>query len=244
MDYIIFFYLGFIFGSFVPTIILIEGIYLKCEFFCCPNCQKKLSISYLIPLISFFKNSCRYCGHKISLQYLFTQIITAVIFVFIYAKYGINIPAFLIMLFATCLMIMSIIDIKHRVAPDFLQLLIAGLGILYVIYSSSFERFVNVLLIFLALFTGSYLFKYFTKKEAIGMADIILLSISNFFFNLSCMPVLLLLCGIFGALSGLFWLVIYKMRYFPFLPAISASILTTLLLPEICQINNLILSCY
>ena len=183
MEYILFFYLGLIFGSLVPTVTKIEGDNLYCKFFCCTNCKKKFSTIYLLPLLSIFLRNCRYCRHKINFQFAFVQIITAAIFVLIYQKYGVNISAFLFMLLAVCLVTMSVVDLRHCMVPDLLQLLVAGLGILYVIFSNNFIRLLNVFLVFFIFFIIAYLFKYFAKKEVIGTADIILFSLASFFLS-------------------------------------------------------------
>lgn len=46
----------------------------------CPNCNHKLSVIDLIPILGYFINGarCRYCGVNISTEYLKIEIITAI----------------------------------------------------------------------------------------------------------------------------------------------------------------------
>ena len=186
MDYLIFFlffYLGCAFGSLVPTVVAIEGQYLTCESFCCAWCKRRFNAIYFIPLALIFCRRCNHCMQRTPLRYIAAQILTGLAFVLIYRNYGVNIPAFLLMLLAACLIIMSFIDLKCRAVPDLLQLVVAIIGALYAILSGAMWRFLNVFLAFLVFLAVSYLFKKIYKKEGIGMGDIMLLGASNFFLT-------------------------------------------------------------
>ncbi len=84
MIYIIFILLfGLCIGSFLNVLVIRlhdkKTLFGRSE---CPNCHHKLSFFDLIPLFSFLslKGKCRYCKEKISWQYFFVELATALLF--------------------------------------------------------------------------------------------------------------------------------------------------------------------
>jgi len=101
-------------------------------------CQKKLSWYELFPLFSFLglKGRCKNCKTKISIQYPLVELVTGLIFVGLFFKFQ-NIFyldklifsvtfAYYAVLFSL-LLVIAVYDIKHRIIPDMLALI---LGIL------------------------------------------------------------------------------------------------------------------
>ncbi len=87
MIYIGVFILGLLVGSFLNVVICRLGtkesiVWGRSH---CPHCEKKLSAGELIPVLSYLiqRGKCRHCQKKISIQYLFVEIATALIFILI-----------------------------------------------------------------------------------------------------------------------------------------------------------------
>ena len=89
MDYILYiliFYVGAIFGSFIT--LAIDRIPLKQDIThersYCPKCNHKLNFLDLVPVFSyiFLGGKCRYCKNKIRPRYLILEIISGFAFMF------------------------------------------------------------------------------------------------------------------------------------------------------------------
>ena len=96
----------------------------------CPYCGKILSWYELVPLFSFLiqKGKCRNCEHKLSWQYPLVELLSGLIFVFVplVASYW---PLVIIWLLIFILfLLLSIIDFRHYIIPNSINLSLAILG--------------------------------------------------------------------------------------------------------------------
>lgn len=97
----------------------------------CPSCQTQLKWYHNIPLISYMilKGKCAFCDEKISLQYPLIELITGLLFVGVFLKFGLDINAIFILIFVSLFVVLAATDIKEKVVFDFhtYALVIAGL---------------------------------------------------------------------------------------------------------------------
>ncbi|NLZ51874.1 MAG: prepilin peptidase [Thermoanaerobacteraceae bacterium] len=93
----------------------------------CASCGTTLRAIDLIPVFSFIflKGKCRYCNSKISFRYPLVELITGVIFVILYWKYGISIDFIFTVYLMSVLILVFFIDLDHMIIPN--ELVIAGL---------------------------------------------------------------------------------------------------------------------
>jgi len=135
----IFFILGLIIGSFLNVVI----IRLNTERSFggrsgCMTCQNKLTWYELIPVFSFLGllGRCKNCKNKISFQYPLVELITGLIFAFLFLKFQdlffLNTLTFSFTyayyaVVFSLLIVIAIYDLKHKIIPDTLSLI---LGIL------------------------------------------------------------------------------------------------------------------
>ncbi len=82
----------------------------------CPNCQKKLNIKDNIPIISYLllQGRCRYCQKNISSSYFFVELLSGLISVFIFMRFGATLQSFATIGFAFALIALAMIDIRHQ----------------------------------------------------------------------------------------------------------------------------------
>lgn len=110
----------------------------------CPRCQKTLRWYELIPLLSFIIQfgKCRNCDSRLSLQYPLVEFLSGLIFVLVpyslisisYIPYSIfYIPAIAVWILIFLLfLLLSIIDFRHYIIPDSINLLLAILGMVLI----------------------------------------------------------------------------------------------------------------
>ena len=95
----------------------------------CPKCNVKLKGIDLIPLFSFLLlgRKCRYCKTPISWRYFTVELVTGLVFVATYLRYGYTIDFFPYVLFLSALIVAFLVDLDHWIIPD--QVSIAGIVI-------------------------------------------------------------------------------------------------------------------
>lgn len=92
----------------------------------CPNCNHRLGAWDLFPLFSFLflGRKCRYCKVPISWRYFSIELLTGVIFIFVFLKFGYSTDTIFYALFASCLIVAFFADLDTYIIPD--QVNIAG----------------------------------------------------------------------------------------------------------------------
>jgi len=107
----------------------------------CQACNRALSPSELIPLVSFIFQGgrCRNCRARVSFQYPLVEAWTAVLFVSFAAAYGLS-PVFVISALVFSLYtVIAIYDIRHKVIPDSLSYLAVLLAAVKPIFLSDYS---------------------------------------------------------------------------------------------------------
>lgn len=93
----------------------------------CPSCNTRLKPLDLIPLISYLIccGKCRYCDRKISPRYFLVEILTGIVSLALFYKYGLTVDfaAFLFLMYI--LLAVFFIDLDHQIIPN--ELVIVGL---------------------------------------------------------------------------------------------------------------------
>lgn len=126
MAYFILVILGLAVGSFLNVVIyrLPRDLdFAKGRSFC-PHCRHSLGASDLIPLLSFImlRGRCRYCRKPISWQYPLVEILTALIFVVIYLRFGLSANFFVYLINSLFLLVIFMIDLKNYLILDSITL--------------------------------------------------------------------------------------------------------------------------
>ncbi len=97
----------------------------------CPKCNTKLRGWDNIPLVSFLLlgRKCRYCGEPISWRYFSVEMLTGLLFVATYLRYGYTIDFFAYVLFISALLIAFFVDLDHFIIPDLVPIAAVVIGI-------------------------------------------------------------------------------------------------------------------
>jgi len=128
------FLLGLVIGSFLNCVIY--RIEVNRSFIndrsICPKCKHVLAWRDLLPVLSFFllKGRCRYCKQPISWQYPSVELLTAILFVWIFNYFALPLAIFNVVI-ACLLVIVFIYDLKHFIIPDRITFSAIGLVLIY-----------------------------------------------------------------------------------------------------------------
>ena len=119
---------GIVVGSFLNVCIyrLPEGMSVSTPPSHCPKCNNRLKSIDLIPLLSFLflGRKCRYCKTPISWRYFTIELITGLLFVAAYFRYGFSIDYIAGVLFISALIVAFVVDMDLFIIPD--EVSIAG----------------------------------------------------------------------------------------------------------------------
>ena len=177
---VVIFIFGLILGSFYTVVgeRLPEGKSIVNPSSHCPNCNHRLGMLELIPVFSFLflGGKCKNCRSKVPVLSTIIELLTSILFLIAYIRFGISIKLFIALIFISMLVIVIVSDIRYMVICD--EVLITGNILIFIllIISTGFKASmmsliyaVASLLIMLSIKTlGDIIF----KKESMGGGDI------------------------------------------------------------------------
>lgn len=224
--------LGLIIGSFINVVIYRlpakESIIFPGSH--CRFCKKKIPFYDNIPILSYIvlRGRCRYCGHRISLQYPLVEFVSGVILPLTFYFYGFSVSFFAAALFLYLLLPLFVIDLKHRVVPDKITFpgIVIGVGFSFFLdkmqwYESLIGIGIGGGLLLLIAFLGKRIF----KKEAMGMGDVTLFMMVGAFIGWKGVLLTLILASFLGSIVGIIVIAMKKSKdtTLPFGPFICIS---------------------
>lgn len=170
---------GLCMGSFYNVVILrsLSGESIVFPPSKCPKCNHKLYPWHNIPVISyiFLRGKCHFCKEKISIQYPIIELLTMVLFAFAYLKHNLSLTTIFVIIWLSCLLIMSMTDLKEKIVDCNLTILMAICGL---IHYYTYAGWQGVLHSFLGLLVGAVVVEIiarlgyiFAKTRAMGEAD-------------------------------------------------------------------------
>lgn len=187
----------------------------------CDKCRHLLSPFDLVPVLSFIflSGKCRYCHRKISPQYPLIELAVALLYVFTYLRLLVMrtaVPPAIFIIYglfvATGLLVIFVTDLKYRIIPDGILILLVFITIAFRIYQFPGYEFLNYLLsgiifflLFLALFLG-------TKGKGMGFGDVKFAFFMGLVLGIPGIIIGFYLAFLTGALISLILLMIGKKR--------------------------------
>ncbi len=142
------------------------------------TCGHKLAWYDLIPVVSFLmlKGRCRYCGSKINRQYPLIELANGAAYLWIYFVFGWSVQTFIYCAFASALIVVFMIDLRHLIVPNSINLFILILGILNVILNN--EQWLFYAVGFFAASVPLLILSLFYKGK-LGGGDIKLMAVAG-----------------------------------------------------------------
>lgn len=103
----------------------------------CPVCQKPLKWYHNVPLLSylFLKGKCAFCEEKISIQYPIVELITGLLFVAVFIKFGLELNTIFILIFVSLFVVIAATDIREKVVFDFHTYALVVFGLIYNLFN-------------------------------------------------------------------------------------------------------------
>lgn len=199
----------------------------------CFSCGHTLQAMDLIPVFSylFLRGRCRYCRERVSLRYMLTEVLLAMVFVTLVWKYDISVLTLRYLVLACILLALSLVDLDSYEIPNGFIIV----GILWWSITIPFlettvtEQMKMGLMGGIAIGGGMLLFSLLMdkilQKESIGGGDIKLFFMLGLYFGTA----LSLFNLILSCFVGLILVVLMRNNKIPFGPAIALASWVTLL---------------
>lgn len=154
----------------------------------CPCCKKELTFSELIPVFSFIlqKGRCSECSFRISIRYLFVELSTLGIGLFVYGLLGFEFSTHLVFLILYVLLLISVIDYYSLIIPNLLVFVLLLLtGYLLIIKTENLLDSIAVSMLIGFILSALQLFyKNSKNKIVLGYGDIKLVFVLSLLLNL------------------------------------------------------------
>ena len=183
----------------------------------CPSCKTPIPFYDNIPLVSFLllRGRCRSCGERISPRYFFVELLTAVLAVAIFVRFGPGIAFAANFVFVAALIVISFIDLDVRIVPDAISLPGIALGLVssviqwpwpadyLTIPPSPLSSFIGILVGGGFLLSVAWAYQFFTGVEGMGGGDVKLLAMIRAFLGWPAVPLTLFFPSLTGSVIGL-----------------------------------------
>ena len=203
----------------------------------CPSCGTRLGSLDLIPLLSYLvlKGKCRHCGAPVSARYFIVELLTGILFVSIYFRYGLTWHTPIFWTLTSILIAASFIDYEFHIIPN--GLVLAGFAVALLAnlsgYNIPFLEGVYGLAVgggFLGIVALASLL--LLKKEGMGGGDIKLMAMVGLFIGWQATALALMLAVLSAALVSLLLMALKLLKrgdHIPFGPFLAIGSLLAIL---------------
>lgn len=223
----------------------------------CDQCKKTLRWYELVPILSylFLLGKCRSCKKPIPWQYTLVELLAGFLALGVFIKLGAAPLALIWTTVLWALLLMSVIDIRLKIIPDTLVVLILILSVGKLIYQdianlntyiqtqkgvdllghysilatsqNALINYVIAILVGIALFGGIY---YFSRGKAMGLGDVKLVGALGFLIAWPDIIVALIMPFLIGSAVGVPLILSKKLKFkssIPFGPYIAIGVILT-----------------
>jgi leader peptidase (prepilin peptidase)/N-methyltransferase len=174
----------------------------------CPKCNNPIRLYDNIPIISYLllQGKCRHCREKISLQYPLVELLTAIMALLLFWKFGLNLKLLCSFLFTCSLIVIAFVDLEHQIIPDVITLPGIPICFLMAVFAmgiSWWDAALGLLIGGGILYVIALAYELIRKAEGMGGGDIKLLAMLGAFFGWKSLFFILFVSSFLGAIVGL-----------------------------------------
>lgn len=200
--YIVVFLYGIVIGSFLNVVIYRapkkENMVTTRSH--CMSCGYQLTWYDLIPLFSWLAlgGKCRKCKARISVQYPLIEGLNGVLYLVVFARYGVSIDSLLYCLLFSALIALSVIDFRTYEIPVGFNIFILALGLVRLLTDR--EHFLDYVIGLVAVSIVLCILYYASGGRAIGGGDVKLMAATGLLLGWKANVFAFLLGCILGAM--------------------------------------------
>jgi leader peptidase (prepilin peptidase)/N-methyltransferase len=202
--------IGLCIGSFLNVCIhrLPQGASIVSPPSACPGCGARIRWYDNLPVISYalLRGRCRNCRAVISIRYPLVELLTGFFAVVVAIRFGWMWPSLIYFGFITALLVVTFIDLDHRIIPDVISLPGIPLG-----FAASFvlpaitwtSSLYGIMLGGGSLLAIAWCYRLVTGKDGMGGGDIKLLAMIGAFLGWKGVVFTILASSLIGTIVGL-----------------------------------------
>ena len=172
----------------------------------CPKCKQPVRWYDNIPIVSWIvlRGRCRSCHAPISFRYVVVELLTALAAVALYARVGFGVEWLVLFPFLTALIIITFIDLDHRIIPDVISLPGIVVGFLLSLRGEPgpVSSAIGILTGGGLLLAVAWGYHAWTGREGMGGGDIKLLAMIGAFLGWKSIFVTLFVGSVIGSIIG------------------------------------------
>lgn len=174
----------------------------------CMGCGAPVAWYDNIPLISWFllRGRCRNCQASFSIRYPLVELLTGVLTLLLFLRFGLSIPFLIYSLLTAALIVITFIDFDHQIIPDEISLPGIGLGFLASFFlpeSSWLASLLGIVAGWGSLALVFYVYLWLTGREGMGGGDAKLLAMLGAFLGIKAVPFIIFASSLVGSIVGL-----------------------------------------
>lgn len=174
----------------------------------CPACKHAIGARDNIPVLSYvlLRGRCRHCDAEIPVRYPIVELVTGIMSAVIAWKFGYSWAALAALVLTWALIALSVIDLDHQLLPDDITLPLVWAGLLlslYHVFATPQDSIIGGAAGYLSLWLVYHVFRLITGKEGMGFGDFKLFSLFGTWLGWQCLPLVILLSSLVGAIVGL-----------------------------------------
>ena len=174
----------------------------------CPQCGHLIRVYDNIPVLSYLilRGRCRDCGARISLRYPVVELLSGAFAAMAVARFGLGWQALLMYALIAAFLVITFIDLDHRIIPDVITLpgipigLAASFGPGMI---SPLEALLGILAGGGSLFLVAWGYQLVTQREGMGGGDIKLLAMIGAFIGWKGVLLTIFIASLTGTLAGM-----------------------------------------
>ncbi|MGE0085983.1 MAG: A24 family peptidase [Desulfococcaceae bacterium] len=174
----------------------------------CPQCGYRIRYYDNIPVISylFLRGKCRQCRAPISFRYPMVELISGFFALWVYLRFGLHLQSLVYFAFISTLLVITFIDIDHRIIPDAISL--PGIPLFFLAsFAVPSLTYMDSLLGIIAgggsLYAVALTYLLLTKREGMGGGDIKLLAMMGGLIGWKGVFFTIFVSSAIGTVSGL-----------------------------------------
>ena len=210
LELVMAFIFGICIGSFLNVCIfrLPEGKSIVHPPSSCPGCGAAIRLYDNIPVLSYFilRGRCRDCHTPIAFRYILVELLGGLMAVCVYFRFGPGMEGIIYYAFMAALLVITFIDIDHRIIPDVISLPGIPLGVAASFFMPSLswaDSLIGVLAGGGSLYAVAWGYVRITGKEGMGGGDIKLLAMIGAFIGWKGVLLTIFMGSAIGTLVGL-----------------------------------------
>ena len=172
----------------------------------CATCQRELSWYENVPVLAWLAlgGRCRTCKARISAMYPIVELVTGALFAGAYLLYGFTPLAFVRIAFGCAMIVLFVIDLRHRILPNVITVtgIPIGLALSLVLPPGWRESLIGLLIGGGVLWVIGEAYYRLRGIDGLGMGDVKMLAMIGAFLGWRLTLVTLIFASFTGALVG------------------------------------------